>query len=72
MIFLDAYLDRRLLYVRKMLRSGMLLMTSVVDLVFDWLSAAKKFSINIDMLELMISSGIISLYEFGIGKKLSC
>ena len=47
-------------------------MTSVVDLVLEGLSAAKKFSTNIDMLEIIISAGIISLYEFGIGKKLSC
>ena len=48
--FFSACLDQRLLYVKIMLRSGALYMTKVVDLVFKGLNAAKKFSVNINML----------------------
>lgn len=68
MISLSAYLDPRLLCVKIMLRSGALYMTKVVDLVFEGLSTERKFSVNIDMLGAMTLVGIISLYEFVIGK----
>ena len=48
--FFSACLDQRLLYVKIMLCSEALYMTKVVDLVFKGLNAAKKFSVNIDML----------------------
>ena len=69
---LSACLDQRLLYVKIMLCFGALYMTKVVDLVFEGLSAEKKFSVNIDMCGAMTSVGIISLYEFVIGKASSC
>ena len=47
-------------------------MTKVVDLVFEELSVEKKLSVNIDMLGAMTLVGIISLYEFVIGKASSC
>ena len=72
MIFFSAYLEQRLLYVKTMLRAEALHMTKVVDLVFEAFSAAKKFSVNIDMLGAMTSVGIISLYEFVISKAQSC
>ena len=69
---LSACLDQRLLYVKIMLCSGELYMTKVVDLVFEELSVEKKLSVNIDMLGAMTLVGIISLYEFVIGKASSC